>query len=829
MRRAESSISRPAETGACAHCLLPLAPGAAVRGDADARDLLFCCTGCRNVHALLTREGLDGFYARRTGWTPGPPGTAAGGTGPGDPEAFADCTRPSGGALEADMAVSGIRCASCVWLIERYLGKKAGILSARVNYATHRATVRWDPAAADAARIAGWIGELGYGAHPVAPGGADDALRREKNDLLVRFGTAAFLSSQVMMVTAGLYAGMFQGIEGRYRTYFNLLAFFLTTPIVFYAGFPFLKGAAAGIRNLAPGMDVLVGLGTLSAYAYSAAMVAMGRDGYWDTAAMIVTLVLLGRYLEASARGRASASLAALVRLAPGQARRLRAAGGPPLPSAETVPVGALAPGDSIEIVPGSRIPADGCVTAGSSEADESMLTGESRPVVKGPGSPVYAGTLNGPGRLVVAVTGTARETVLARIVRAVAEAQARKAPIQGIADAVVRRFVPAVVAAAALTFAAWLASGRPAAAALLASVAVLVVACPCALGLAVPLAVHVGAGAARSAGILVKGGDVLEAGARVTSVFLDKTGTLTEGRPRLTDAVEFGVARDELLGIAASLEASSEHAFAGAVLRAAPGGPRAEVAGFRATPGMGVEGTIGGRRCLLGREEFLAARSVAIPPEQREVGVAMAEAGKTVAWLALEGTVAGVLAAVDTVRPAAPGLVARLREDGYGVMMVTGDGESVAARIAKDAGLDRFRAGAAPAEKAAAVREAKGSGARVLFVGDGVNDAPAMAEADVGMAMGRGTDVAIESAGIVLTTDDLALVRRFLLVSRRTMRVVRQNLWWAFSYNAVAIPLAAAGRITPIVSAGLMAASSLIVTGNALRLRERAPAEPGD
>ena len=801
-----------------------------MRGDARERELLFCCAGCRNVHALLTREGLGGFYARRTGWTPGRPRFADAGAAGNEahPGAFAACTRVSGDALEADIAISGIRCASCIWLVERYLGGKPGVRSAQVNYATHRATVRWDPAAADAGRIAGWIAELGYGAHPALPGETDEALRREKRDLLIRLGTAAFLSSQVMMIMAGLYAGTFQGIEGRYRTAFNALAVFLTTPIVFYAGLPFLKGAVAGIRNRAPGMDVLVALGTLSAYAYSVAMAATGGDVYCDTAAMIVTLILLGRYLEASARGRATESIAALVRTAPCLARRLAADGraGPHGP--ETVPVDSLVPGDAVEIVPGARFPVDGRVTAGSSEADESMLTGESRPVPKTPGSAVYAGTLNGPGRIVAAVTGTGRKTALARIVRAVEEAQARKAPIQRIADAVVRRFVPAVVAAALLTFAAWVASGRPAAAALLASVSVLVVACPCALGLAVPLAVHVGAASARSAGILVKGGDVLEAGAKVTSVFLDKTGTLTEGHPRLSDAIGFGISRVDLLGIAAALEASSEHAFAAAVLRDGPGGPRADVADFRATPGMGVEGTVGGTRCLLGREEFLAARGVAVPPERRAPGRAMAADGKTVAWLAVEGEVAGVLASVDAARPEAAPLVAWLKEDGYDVTMVTGDGEGAAERIAAGAGIDRFLAGVSPADKAAAVRDARQTGGRVLFVGDGVNDAPAMVEADVGIAMGRGTDVAIESAGAVLTAGDLLLVGRFLSLSRKTMRVIRQNLWWAFSYNAVAIPLAAAGRITPVASAALMAASSLIVAGNALRLRERPSPERG-
>jgi Cu2+-exporting ATPase len=467
--------------------------------------------------------------------------------------------------------------------------------------------------------------------------------------------------------------------------------------------------------------------------------------------------------------------------------------------------------GDVVEVVPGEKFPADGRVIGGRSEADESLLTGEAAPVPKRSGCPVYAGSINGWGRLVVEVAKTGGQTALSCIVRSVQEAQGRKAPIQNLADRVVGVFVPAVRVS----------SGASVLPAILASVSVLVVACPCALGLATPLAVFVASDTARAGGILVKGGDVLEAGGSVTDVFLDKTGTVTGGALRISDVIGFGDTTHDVLRLAASLEVASEHPFAAAVRKGAEGTDLLGVRGFRAHPGLGVEGIVEGRRLFLGREEFLEPRGMPVAGRHREASGRLAAEGKTAVFLGDGERVLGLISATDTLRKEAAEAVRCLRAAGYRVRLVTGDSFAVASRIAGDAGIDEVFSGLTPAGKAEMVRGARTAGSRIVMVGDGVNDAPALVEADIGMAMGRGTDVAIESADAVLTTGDLRLVHRFLSLSRRTMRVIRQNLAWAFSYNLIAIPLAVTGHLHPILAAALMSASSLVVVGNSLRLRK--------
>ena len=800
----------------CAHCLLVIPPESSIREDDGGREIHFCCSGCQGIYRLLHGEGLGDFYRRRSGWVPGPPESLA-----ADLEDLAGTVTAGGEGHEATLAISGIRCATCAWVIERYLGSRKGVSFARVNTATGRARIRWNPESAGIADIAAWIRELGYTPHPADSSGPEENLDREKRDLLLRFGTAAFFSMQVMTFTAALYAGYFQGIEPKYAAAFKALAFVLTTPVIFYAGFPFLRNALAGIRNRIVGMDALVFLGSFSAYAYSTVMLLTGGDVYFDTAGMIITLILLGRYLEAAARAKASESLMRLIRLAPRQARWRVAGGEGVTPRTEAVHTSLLEPGDVVEVAPGEKIPADGRVIEGMSEADESLLTGEAAPVPKLAESSVYAGTINGWGRLAVEVEKKAGESALSRIVRAVEEAQARKAPIQNVADRVVGGFVPAVIAVAVVALAIRLISGDAPVAAVLASVSVLVVACPCALGLAIPLAVAVASGAARAEGILIKGGDVLEAGAKVTEVFLDKTGTLTEGIPRLTDVIGFGEPPDCVLRLAASLESPSEHPLAAAIRKAAEGLGLMAVTEFRSHPGMGVEGIVGGRRLFLGRAEFLSRHDVSITDSQREAYRKQAEAHRTAVLLGDGERVLGLLSSVDTVRNEAAASVECLQADGYRVRLVTGDCGPVATRVAAETGIDEVLFRVTPSEKAEWIRNARSAGGKVLMVGDGVNDAPALVDADVGMAMGRGTDVAIESADAVLTGGDLALVHRFLALSRKTMRVIRQNLAWAFSYNLIAIPLAVTGHLHPILAAGLMSASSLVVAGNSLRLKK--------
>ena len=795
---------------ACAHCLLEVPEAVALRETVEGRETFFCCAGCRGIFTLLRSEGLSAFYSRRKGWTPGPPEAAV-----ISPEAFADAVRVEGDTAKADFAVSGIRCASCAWLIERYVGNRPGVRSVRLNYATGKARVAWDPDAAGIGDIVEAIRALGYTPHPDAGSASEDALRRERSDLLLRLGTAAFLSMQIMLFSAGLYAGYFQGIDARHAALFRGLSFALATPVVLYSGAPFLRGAFRGARHGVFGMDALVFLGAFSAYGYSAVSLLRGGEVYFDTATMILTLILLGRYIEAGARARAAGAISRLIRLAPSTARKALPDGG-----TLDVPVASLSPGDIVEIVPGERVPVDGTVSDGRSEADESMLTGEAAPVPKKPGDEVIAGSLNGTGRLRVTATRTGSATVLARIARAVEEAQARKAKVQRLADRVVRWFVPAVLAVAAVTAACWLGAGASAPNALMAGISVLVIACPCALGLATPLAVLAGSTAAQRLGILVRGGDVLERASAVRCVLLDKTGTVTAGRPKLSAAEGIGIDDVLALDLAASLEAASEHALARAIADAAPLSRRRPVTGFRAHPGEGVEGRIDGERHLLGTPEFLARMGVSVAGKAEEAYHALSERGGTTVLLARGSDVVGVLAAEDGLRPEAAEAVRALRHAGVAVGMVTGDDSAVARRVADAAGIVDAEARVSPEGKRAAVRRARERHGCVLFAGDGVNDAPALAEADVGVAMGRGTGVAIETAGATLMTEDLRLLPAFLSLSAATLRVIRQNLFWAFSYNLVAIPLAAAGKLHPIAAAAFMAGSSLVVVGNSLRLR---------
>jgi len=794
----------------CAHCLLEMPEESATRETIDGKETTFCCPGCRAIHGLLRSEGLTGFYARRRGWTPGPPESAR-----VPLDAFDVAVRTSGREAEADLVLSGIRCASCVWLIERYLGGRLGILSTRVNFATGRARISWNPSETGIGEVVLAIRALGYTPYPPESLPVGDALRRETSDLLLRFGTAAFLSMQVMLLTAGLYAGYFQGIDARYERLFRGLCFLLSTPVVFYSGAPFLRGALRGARHGTFGMDALVFLGAFSAYGYSAVSLFLGGEVYFDTATMILALVLLGRYIEAGARSRAADGISRLVRLAPVMARKAVSGGG-----AMDVPVASLAPGDLVEIVPGERMPVDGIVIEGISEADESLLTGESAPVSRIPGDPVVAGSLNGTGRLLVRVVRTGGETVLSRVVQAVEEAQARKAPIQRVTDRVVRFFVPAILLTAAGTVFLGLHGGSLPQAALMAGISVLVIACPCALGLATPLAVLVGTTSAQARGILVRGGDVIEQAATVRCVLFDKTGTLTLGRPRLTDVEGIGIGRNDALRIAASLEAFSEHAIGRAIADALPAERRLPVRGFRAHPGEGIEGEIDGVRYVLGRPEFLGRFGVPVDGEASRAYATHSALLRTAVLLSDGSRPLAVLATEDALRPEAAGAVSLLRASGVAVAMVTGDDPGVAARMAGEAGIAEVRARVTPEGKREEVRRARERFGPVLVVGDGVNDAPALAEADVGVAMGRGTGLAIHSAGATLMTEDLLRIPAFLALSRATMRVIRQNLFWAFSYNLVAIPLAMAGRLHPIVAAAFMAGSSLVVVGNSLRLR---------
>jgi Cu2+-exporting ATPase len=837
----------------CDHCLLDFPEREAVREVVAGEAKVFCCSGCAGIHRLIREEGLEAFYAGRRWDEPGlpaPPGSEV------EVEAFRPSVKEAPeGLREVDVYVEGIRCASCVWLNERILGRTPGVRLARVNYATHRARIRFDPAETDLARVLGRIRAAGYLPKPFGETERAAAQRREARDLLLRFGTAGFLSSQLMVFSIALYAGYFQGIDAGTRRILEWVSLGLTLPVYLYAGAPFLRNTWTGLRHGRFNMDALIALGSGAALLYSTWQMFRGGEVYFDTATMIVTLVLLGRFVEASAKGRASEAVARLAALQPREARRLE-----PGPDgrrvARRVAVSELAPGDRVEVVPGERIPADGVVVDGRSEADESLVTGESRPVEKAPGAPVIGGTVNLHGAFEMEVSRTGAATVLAGIVRAVEDAQAQRPRIQAVADRVVGGFVPAVLALALATIAFHGWRGAGAAQALMTGVSVLVIACPCALGLATPLAVLLATGAASARGLLVRGGDVFERAARVRDVVLDKTGTVTRGRPSLREVVVLdggppsgppcgrrpgGEARwptpeaEAALRLAAAVERRSEHSVGRAIAEAARAlpGPDPDVAAFRAVPGRGVEAVVDGRPVRIGNRAFLADGGLAPGPEADARARALEDQGDTVAFLAVGGRVSALLAVADLLRPEAPAAVEALRALGLRLALVSGDNPRTTGAVAARLGIADVASEATPAGKREWVARRQAGGRGVLVAGDGVNDAPALTQADVGVAMSRGTDVTMESAAAVLVRDDLGLLADLVRLARRTDRIIRQNLFWAFFYNVVAVPLAVAGVLHPIVAAGAMAASSTFVVGNSLRIRRAlpprgAPAGPG-
>jgi Cu+-exporting ATPase len=718
-------------------------------------------------------------------------------------------------------AVEGMHCASCVASVEREAAAVPGVLSASVNLAAGelRVTAVRDHLA-DAA-VAAAVERAGYRVTAAREDGARERL--ESRTWKRRFLWAGALTLPIVLE---MLRPWIPGARDWSPTVVGWLLLGLAAPVYGVAGWPFHKAALRGLRHRAADMNTLISLGTSAAFVYSLALVLTARHGphglYFDTAAVIITLILLGRWLEARARERATGAMRSLVSLRPQMARLLRDG------VEEEVAVAEVRVGDRVRIRPGESVPVDGRVTEGFTVIDESMITGESVPVDKTVGADVVGGTLNGSGSVVVEVTRVGEETVLSRIIRLVGEAQGNKAPIQRLADRTASVFVPAVVAVAALAFLLTLAldPAHEAGKALVRLIAVLIIACPCALGLATPAAIMVGTGVGARHGILFKGADVLERMGRARVVVFDKTGTVSRGRPSLA-RVRGGDAADEarVLALAAAAETASEHPLARAVRDAARERSLRVPQGrlFQAFPGHGVIVTVDGRDVRVGGEPFLRREGIDPGAWSREAA-AVASEGMTPLLVAEEERVVGLLAVADPVRPEAAAVVARLRALGLEPWLLTGDREETARAVAEATGIPRWRAGVLPAAKADTVRELQKEGHVVIMVGDGVNDAPALAQADVGVALGTGTDVALETAPVALLSDDLRGVATAVRLSRRTLAVIRQNLFWAFAYNVIAIPLAALGYLHPMLAAAAMALSSVSVVANSLRLRAFRP-----
>ena len=768
--------------------------------------------------------------------------------GPADARAAVAAVEAAGYSVPeetVDLAVEGMSCASCAGRVERALLSVPGVLEAGINFATAGARVRLARGAATPADLARAVRAAGYAAKPLSPAidaaaAADAGAERrkaERAELARSLRLAALLTAPLLLLEMGAHlipalhhviAGTIG--EGNWR----VAQFVLASAVLFGPGLRFFRHGVPALLRAAPDMNSLVALGTAAAWAYSTvATFAPGllpegsANLYFEAAAVIVTLVLLGRLLEARARDSASEAIRRLVELQPRTARLRRPDG-----AVEEVPVGELAPGDVVEVRPGERLPADGEVAEGESHVDESMVTGEPMPVRKAAGAPVVGGTVNGAGALLVRVTRTGADTLLAGIVRMVEGAQASKLPIQAVVDRVTRWFVPAVLALALLTVAAWLLFGPDPALALVNGVAVLIIACPCAMGLATPVSILVGTGRGAALGVLFRRGDALQALSETRVVALDKTGTLTRGRPELTDLHPApGFAREAVLAAVAAAEAPSEHPIARALAAAAPGPAPARAEAFEVLVGKGVRATVGGTRVEIGSGRFMAELGLDTAPFAG--GAArLADEGKTALYAAIGGRLAAVLAVSDPIRETTPAAIAALRERGIAVALVSGDDARTANAVARRLGIPEVVAEVSPEGKLAAIRRLRGEHGPLAYVGDGINDAPALAAADVGVAVGGGTDIAAEAADVVLVSGDLAAVPDAIALSAATMRNIRENLFWAFAYNAALIPLAAGvlypvngTLLSPVLAAGAMALSSVFVVGNALRLRRFRPA----
>ncbi|MCM8566951.1 heavy metal translocating P-type ATPase [Thauera linaloolentis] len=720
-------------------------------------------------------------------------------------------------------------CAACSTRLEKVLNRLPGV-EASVNLATERATLRFAPGALTLEQATAAVERAGFHASDASRLEREVERARHRAEWRVElrhFWIAALLSLPLAAQMPAMF-GLWPGGEAHHDLVPRWLQLLLATPVQFWVGARFYRGAWASLRGGGANMDVLVALGTSMAYFYSVAVTVLDRHDlhvYFEASTMIITLVLLGKLMEARAKARTTAALDALLRLQPKMARIERDG------ELVEVPVDALVPGSLFVLRPGDAVPVDGVVEQGESAVNEAMLTGESLPIDKGAGDKVFAATLNGNGLLRCRATGVGAQTLLAGIIRLVEQAQGSKAPVQRLADRIAAVFVPTVVGIALLTFAGWWLASGDFQQALINAVAVLVIACPCALGLATPTAIMVGTGQGARAGMLVKNAEALELAERIAVLAVDKTGTLTEGQPAVTDVVPAaGWSREQLLALAGALEQGSAHPLATAVVAAArdAGVGLPPVDAVQAVGGMGVEGSVraaGGdepaRRVLLGSPRFLQERGVSLDGSASEQ---LAAAGKTLIAVAVDGVFAGLLGVADRVRADSAAAVARLQGKGVRVVMLTGDHPATAEAIARQTGIVDWRAGVLPGDKAAAVdalrKNGGGAALRVGMAGDGINDAPALAAADVSFAIGVGADVAVEAADITLVRNSLHGVADAIDLSRATLSKIRQNLFFAFIYNVLGIPLAAAGMLNPVIAGAAMAMSSVSVVSNSLLLR---------
>lgn len=812
----------------CYHCGLPLADEI-ITAPIEGAPRNFCCHGCKSVCQVIFDSGMSGFYDRTPEDTQlAPPPELSEEAELYDLEEIqADYVRVDGEQREIHLLVEGIHCAACVWLIERSLQPMEGVVSAQVNLSGKRLHLRWNPEQIKLSAVIQRLAQIGYVAVPFDPESAEGRLRKRDRSLLYRLVFSGFTMMNLLWISIALYSG---ADEGEFRNWFHWLGFALATPTLLYAGYPFLHGAWTGLRARHLTMDLPIAIGATTTYLYSTYITVYGSqvgEVYFDTVVNFIFVILVGRYLESAAKRQAVSSTQRLMDLQPRVATLLNGV------EEELVAVRLLKAGDRVRVKPGQRIPVDGRLISGESEIDESMLSGESLPTFKQAGDTLYAGTVNGHGVLELEVDGVLRESALGKIIDLVEEAQSSKAPIQCTADRIVPWFVMVTLLLGTATFLFWVQTDFELA--LMAATSVLIITCPCAFGLATPMAIAVASGVGARHGVLIKNGGVLETLSSIRHIVFDKTGTVTEGRLQVKLLhLEAGMDEAEFYRMAHALERYSEHPVARAIVRRSEevlGGAAIRLisgsVNFGYTPGAGVSGQINGAPVVMGTAEWMHSHNIDWSKTAEEFVEQAELRAESVLFLATNGRCVGVVTLADRIRAEAPALIQQLQQQGVALHLLTGDRRQVAEATAEALGGEmEVVAEVLPDQKSAVIAQLQQQGHVVAMVGDGVNDAPALTRADVGIAMGSGTDVSVESADIVLLSSELSQVALANRLSQRTLKTIRQNIAISILYNIIMVPLAMMALITPLVAAISMPISSLLVIGNAARIHSEVERE---
>lgn len=793
----------------CSHCGISFRWKALESRSDDGTVSHFCCKGCQGAYRMICDAGLASFYLRSERTTPTVTDAQASSYTEVD---LVQHVVPEGKLCRINVLISGITCPSCVWLLERILVRTAGVEYVSLSYSGGIASLRFDPDLVTPLQLFTVIASLGYAPRPYSIDQSAKEARRERDDLLLRFGTALFLTMQLMAYSYALYAGYFQGIDGFMKQFLQYVSLLVTTPVVFYSGWPFVRGAWRSLKTMAPGMDLLIAMGALSAWSYSVWALFNGQETYFESAATIVTFVLIGRLLELSVRRKAMSGISSLYEAAPQRATRVAADS-----SHETVPVDELFPGDLLLVRQGERFPVDCLIVTGETEVDQSLATGESRPVLLGVGDEVRSGCINVAAPITVQALRPAGQSYLMRVAALVQMAQSGKPQLQQLADRVSGWFVPAVIVLAAAVCAfRLLILGDSAAEAIMTALALVLIACPCAMGLAVPAAVLAACSRSASLGIILRSGDVIERLSTIDYALFDKTGTVTCGLPRVSSfTVCDGFDHAFVLQAAATLEEQASHPLARAIVQyAADHGYQPEQCReFRTFPGRGISVQLsGGEVVQCGSEAFFAEQGIS------EVSCPI-DGAATPVLCVINGTLAGTFLLVDQLRQGGEALMTAMSAAGISISLISGDHQATAERIAGEVGIGHAVGGMTPDQKLAHVVALQTQGHHVLMVGDGVNDAPALAAATVSCSLTGSSDIALENADVIITGDDLTRISGAYRISRATMTIIKQNLGWAFLYNIIGIPLAMTGTLTPVYAAVAMTASSLLVSLNSLRL----------